>query len=235
MITKLNKGPHSKYEYYLVDTIPSTNTYFKENYKSYKDKSILIALEQTEGRGRYDRIWKSSSSDIIFSILLKENKNYAIIAPLAICLGLEKFNIKAGIKWPNDVYLNNKKLSGILIEDIFNSRFVASIVGIGINMTDKPSLYGVGLNLNNDKFEIINSIIEKFDELLDLDETELITLYRNYSTIINKDVYYQGLTYKVVDIDLNGHLVLSNLKGKITVSSDEINIKESLLKYENKN
>ena len=102
-------------------------------------------------------------------------------------------------------------------------------------MTDKPSLYGVGLNLNNDKFEIINSIIEKFDELLDLDKTELITLYRNYSTIINKDVYYQGLTYKVVDIDLNGHLVLSNLKGKITVSSDEINIKESLLKYENKN
>jgi BirA family biotin operon repressor/biotin-[acetyl-CoA-carboxylase] ligase len=228
MITKLNWKFKTKYQYYLVDTIPSTNTYLKDNFNEYPDKTILIALEQTNGRGRYDRKWRSDK-DIMFSILLKNNGNYEIITPLAICLALDSYGFKCGIKWPNDVYLNDKKLSGILIEDVFQLKFEASIIGIGINMTDKESVMGIGLNKNIDKYDLINSIMNNFDNLNKLNHDELIKLYRERSIVYNRKVYYKDKIYIAKDIDIDGHLILNDGNNKIVVSSDEINIKESLL------
>ena len=227
MITNLNWNYKTKYKYYLVDTIPSTNTYLKDNCDEYPDKTILIALQQTAGRGRYERKWRSDK-DIMFSILLKKNGNYEITTPLAICNALDKYGFDAGIKWPNDVYLNNKKLCGILIEDVFQNKFKASIIGIGINMTDKESVSGIGLNCNIDKYELINNIMNEFDSLNKLEHDELINLYRKRSIIIGKNVYYQDNLYLAIDIDIDGHLILKNENNTITVSSDEINIKESL-------
>lgn len=227
MITKLIWKSKTQYTFYLVDTIPSTNTYLKENIDKYEDKMVLIALNQTNGRGRYDRVWRSDK-DIMFSMLLKKNGNYEIITPLAICMALDKFGFKTGIKWPNDIYLNDKKLSGILIEDVFQNKFVASVIGIGINMTDKESVFGIGLNTNIDRYDIIDEIIKEFDSLLKLSHNKLISLYKERSIIINRKVYYKDKLYEAIDIDIDGHLVLQNDKEKIIVSSDEINIKESL-------
>ena len=228
MITNLNWKFKTKYHYYLVDTIDSTNTYLKDNYNEYPDKTILIALEQTAGRGRYDRKWRSDK-DIIFSILLKNNGNYEITTPLAICMALDSYGFDAGIKWPNDIYLNDKKLCGILIEDVFQIKFEASIIGIGINMTNKDSVDGIGLNKDIDKYDLINSIIDNFDKLNKLGHDELISLYRKRNIVYNKKVYYKDKVYIAKDIDIDGHLILDDGNNKIVVSSDEINIKESLL------
>ena len=229
MITKMNWEFKTQYEYYLVNTIPSTNTYLKENSDLYQDKSVLIALEQTAGRGRYDRIWKSDN-DIIFSILLKKNGNYAITAPLAVCLGLNEFGFNTGIKWPNDIYMNDKKLAGILIEDVFKDKFISSVIGIGINMTEKDSFHSAGLNTNISKYKIINEIVEKFEELNKLDIHTLICLYKTKSIIIGRQVYYHDKVYTAENIDDLGYLVLKGESDTIKVSGDEINIKESLLK-----
>ena len=228
MITKLNWKFKTKYQYYLVDTINSTNTYLKDNYNEYPDKTILIALEQTAGRGRYDRVWRSDK-DIIFSILLKKNGNYEITTPLAICMALDSFGFNAGIKWPNDIYLNDKKLAGILIEDVFQLKFESSIIGIGINLTDKESVGGIGLNINIDRYDLIHAIMKNFDSLNKLTHDELISLYRNRNIVYNRKVYYKDKVYVAKDIDIDGHLILDDGKKKIVVSSDEINIKESLL------
>ena len=216
-----------KFKQIHFEEIDSTNNYLKNNYQHLDDFTFASADYQSQGKGRNNRTWISKAGEnLMFSLLIKDDylmerpTIISLVVAVEVAVILETYGIKkVSIKWPNDVLVGDKKICGILAEGQLPNYLVV----------------GVGLNINNDKFEIINSIIEKFDELLNLDKKELITLYRNYSTIINKDVYYQGLTYKVVDIDLNGHLVLSNLKGKITVSSDEINIKESLLKYENKN
>ena len=229
MITKMQWEYKSKYEYYLVDTIPSTNTYLKENSDLYPDKTVLIALKQTKGRGRYDRVWKSNN-DIIFSLLLKNNGSYEIIAPLAVCLGLMEFGFETGIKWPNDIYMNDKKLAGILIEDVFTDKFVSSVIGIGINMEEKESFHSAGLNTNISKYEIIHTIIEKFDELTKLDIHTLICLYKTKSIIIGKQVYYHDKLYTASDIDDLGHLILKNDNDTLSVSCDEINIKEALVK-----
>ena len=73
MIKKINFPYSSTYSFYLVDEIDSTNTYFKNNYNLYPNDSVLIALKQTNGRGRYNRLWLSDN-DLTFSIL-KYEKN----------------------------------------------------------------------------------------------------------------------------------------------------------------
>ena len=227
MITKLNWEFKTNYNFYIVDTIPSTNTYLKENSDNYKDKSCLIALEQTSGRGRYDRVWKSDN-DIIFSLLLKENGNYQITVPLAVCYGLLDLGFQTTIKWPNDSYLNDEKLVGILIEDVFRDKFVSSVIGIGINLTDKPSYHAVGLNTDISKYLIIDKIINRFEEFNQMDFDKLMELYKAKSMVLGKMVYYHDKTYLAYDLDNNGYLVLKNDKETIKISWDEINIKESL-------
>ena len=228
MITKLNSEFKSSYSLYVVDTIPSTNTYLKENSDLYPNKTCLIALEQTNGRGRYDRVWKSDN-DIIFSILLKENGNYQITAPLAVCYGLLDLGFDTKIKWPNDIYLNDKKLVGILIEDVFRDKFVSSVIGVGINLTDKPSYHAIELNTNISKYLIIDKILNRFEEFNKMDFSELMELYKTKSMVLGKMVYYHDKTYLAYDIDNTGYLILKNEEETIRISWDEINIKESLL------
>ena len=227
MLTKFNWEFKSPYSFYIVDEIESTNTYFKEEYEVYENKSVLIALKQTKGRGRYDRVWKSDN-DITFSILLKENGNYQITVPLAVCYGLLDLGFDTYIKWPNDIYLNDKKLVGILIEDIFSDKFISSVIGIGINMTDKPSYHAIGLNTNISKYVIINSILNRFEEFNKKSFNTLMELYKNRSMVLGKMVYYHDKLYKAFDIDNQGYLILKSDKEVLRVSWDEINIKESL-------
>ena len=177
---------------YRINSIPSTNTYFKENYNNYSDMSVLIANEQTNGRGRFLRQWESKN-DICFSILFKEKHPNAIIAPLSIVLALNDLGISSGIKWPNDIYLDDKKLSGILIEEIYESSFVASVVGIGINIDDKPHYNGIGLAkyITTSKHKIIEIILHHYKRLINIPMTDLIKLYKDNSIILNKKIIYK--------------------------------------------
>lgn len=212
---------------YHVDSIESTNTYLKENYNSFLDNSVLVADKQTKGRGRYNRVW-ISDDDIIFSLLFKKNDFYEIITPLAIVIALKKYGLEAKIKWPNDIYLNNKKLCGILIEDIYSSKFESAIIGVGINYKNKPEIDGIGLNLDIPRKDIITSILNTFNEIKNYDYDYLSRLYKEYNMVIGKTVRYKNKTYLAVDITYECLLVLVNENEKIIVRSDEINIKEAM-------
>lgn len=226
-IKKLNWDKETKYSFYLVDEIPSTNTYLKENASNYPNKMVLIAQRQTNGRGRYNRVWVSDD-DCIFSILLKKNGAYHIIAPLALCLALSSFGYDTGIKWPNDIYMQDKKLAGILIEDLYQEEFRSAIIGIGLNMTDKKEFNAIGLNSKLSKYEIIEAFLLKLEELNEMDFKNIVELYRKKSIVIGKMVYYHDKMFKATGVDERGYLVLENDNEIIHISCDEINIKESL-------
>ena len=219
------------FKLYQGDTIPSTNTYLKSEYNNYEDNTILWALEQTGGRGRYDRKWESKG-DLTFSFLFKEKYNSAIIAPLSIVLALADLGISTKIKWPNDIYLHGSKLSGILVEDIYEDNLLASIIGIGINMNDYPGLNGIGIGeFITDKEALIFKVAGYFKYLSKINPNTIINIYREYSNVIGKNISYQGNTYLVKDIDKEGHLVISNENETKTISTDEISIKDALIDY----
>jgi BirA family biotin operon repressor/biotin-[acetyl-CoA-carboxylase] ligase len=223
---------YNGFHLYVVDEIPSTNTYFKEKQLEYSDKSILIAKKQTNGRGRYQRIWESND-DIIFSLLFKNNNLYQIITPLSIISALKDFNINSKIKWPNDIYLDNKKLCGILIEDTYSNNFLSSVVGIGINKYDKDNVNGIGYYKYNNQItnmSLINKILDKFNYYLNLDKDILMKEYKDNNIVIGKDIIYLNKEYKCIDITEDGYLVVKNDNEILNIKSNEIDIKNAIKK-----
>jgi len=125
----------------ILDSVESTNLYAKSLRDSI-DSTFIIASNQTKGRGRENREWKSfSDKNITISIILDypKDKKYlgllSILTANSVAQTLEAFSLNANVKWPNDVLVNSKKISGILLEAIFkNKKSKSVIVGVGINV-----------------------------------------------------------------------------------------------------
>lgn len=220
------------YELIHVKEIDSTNTYLLNNHNSFNSKTILWADEQTKGRGRFNREWKSQN-DLLFSILYKDLRNsFSITIPLAIVYALAFFDIDASIKWPNDIYIGNNKLCGILIENIVSEDDLVTIVGIGINYQNKPEVNGIGLSkFKNIKKELLLiKILEYVERLINLPIAFVLDAYRAHNMVLNRNVVYQNKEYKVCDVAEDGSLILLNNQDYIKVTSDEINILSALKK-----
>jgi BirA family biotin operon repressor/biotin-[acetyl-CoA-carboxylase] ligase len=129
-------------------TLASTmDTARQEGLNGAPNGTVILAGEQTKGRGRLKREWLSPAGNIALSIILYPNVKdlpYLImIASLAAVKSMETVTgFKAGIKWPNDVLIEGKKAAGILIEnELKGNRAVYSIIGIGINVDLKAGEY----------------------------------------------------------------------------------------------
>ena len=95
-------------------------------------------------------------------------------------------------------------------------------------MSDKEEYNAIGLNSKLSKYEIIDTILVKLDELLQMDIKDLIALYRKKSIVIGRMVYYHDKLYKAIGVSNLGYLILKNEIEEICISCDEINLKESL-------
>lgn len=213
----------------FVDEIESTNTYLKEHFQDFDEPVVLIANRQTKGRGRYNRVWLSQD-DLCFSILLFKEYANQILAPVVIIRVLKQLGINALIKWPNDIYFKNQKLAGILIEDLYEKEYQASVIGIGINFSSKPEVGGIGLEdyLDLTKEELLELILLEYQKILTETITEILKEFKKYNFVISKQILYQQKEYYVEDINQEGHLILSNQTETIEVGCDEINIKTAL-------
>ncbi len=106
------------------------------------DLALVVADEQTAGRGRFGRRWFTApKASLAFSLTLRQvpsNRPTVLsgLGALAVCEALEKqYNLQPQIKWPNDVLLNGRKVCGILIESHWQGEaFTAAVIGVGINI-----------------------------------------------------------------------------------------------------
>jgi len=136
-------------EVFFLPSTTSTNRIAKEAaQKGMQEGTLIITNQQTEGRGRFDRTWWSSpGKDLLFSLIfrppLKASQTFrlTLLSSLAVAEGIrQETGLDALIKWPNDVYIEGKKVSGILSESgIHNEHLEYVIVGIGINVNSTPS------------------------------------------------------------------------------------------------
>jgi BirA family biotin operon repressor/biotin-[acetyl-CoA-carboxylase] ligase len=126
------------------DSIDSTNLEALRHARAGAPEGLcVVAREQTAGRGRLDRKWHSArDAGVYFSIILRPRMALNSWPLLTFMAGLavvdavfRSCGIRADIKWPNDVYLGDKKVCGILSETIDTQIGPAAIVGIGINVT----------------------------------------------------------------------------------------------------
>jgi BirA family biotin operon repressor/biotin-[acetyl-CoA-carboxylase] ligase len=139
------------------EKLESTQKKAKEILKNSKAWTTILAKEQTGGYGRKGNFWYSPKGGLYFSVILPKTKikNLQILTFLAaFCVAKvlnDKFGVKTFIKWPNDVWLNGKKICGILTENLI----------LGKNVEN--SIIGIGLNTNIDQFpEHLNPIATSF-------------------------------------------------------------------------
>ena len=187
---------------YKFNELDSTNDYLERNHKNYEEFDVICAKNQTHGRARRRNDWISMEGMAIFSFFLKERKNWKIedylklplIAGLATIRGLKGIeNLEYKFKWTNDVYLENKKLCGILMEKIDD----VYIVGIGINVNNilPENLQNKATSLTkitNKKYqidEVIKNIVSEFQILCEQLENGL---WENILDKINKINYLKG-------------------------------------------
>ena len=131
-----------------LETIDSTNSEAKRRSGALDNLSVLAAVEQTAGRGRGSHSWISiPGENLTFSVVLRFGQGGIAPLPaseavrithfctLAVCDFLEAEGLKPRIKWPNDIWIAERKICGILIENSFSEGYLSEgIVGIGLNL-----------------------------------------------------------------------------------------------------
>ena len=249
----LNKD-FSNVDIYIYKTTSSTNEVAKKLALSgAKHGTVVISEEQTQGKGRMGRSFYSpANTGIYMSIILRptltamDSVLITTSSSVAICDAIHKVTgIECQIKWINDIYINNKKIGGILTEASTNfesGTIDYLILGIGINFNnpkdDFPdnlkeiagSLYkgnSNGINRNMLCAEILNNILSIIPKIKDYD---FISEYKKRSIILNQEIMYiSGGIYskgKAIDINNDGSLVIKHDDGSIKIlNSGEVSIR----------
>ena len=129
----------------IYKSLPSTNTEAKK--AGYRHGDVVIAREQTAGRGQRGNTWSSRAGEnLTFSLVweptfLEARRQFLLSEAVALALAdtLAKYDIRSKIKWTNDIYVGNKKICGILIEHDLGTdgKLARTIVGIGLNINQK--------------------------------------------------------------------------------------------------
>jgi BirA family biotin operon repressor/biotin-[acetyl-CoA-carboxylase] ligase len=159
-------------------TVNSTNDLAIQIIKKTNNKSgIIIAEKQKKGRGQYGKKWTSFKGNLFVSIFFKINKvqlslkDLTKVNSLLVKKLLSKFyNGKITIKKPNDLLIDNKKVSGILQETLLKLDQKFIIIGIGVNLIKNPNLTNYPttnlLDLTNSKITVNNDVRKKVNKNL---------------------------------------------------------------------
>jgi BirA family transcriptional regulator, biotin operon repressor / biotin---[acetyl-CoA-carboxylase] ligase len=191
----------------FLNTVSSTNDYIKN--PEITNGSYVSSDQQTSGKGRGENKWDSlGEGNIFFStkflIIPKDISNLSLL-PLFVCGAVFKTlssyiseNNNLIIKWPNDLYLNSKKISGILMESEINSENVLIVLGIGINLysekkTDYSYIYSHKPNDELRKkiiFQLINHLNEWINAFISGDIENRIDFLEKKSPMLGKIIQY---------------------------------------------
>ena len=229
-----------KIDFYMLNTVNSTNTFAKEKILK-KDYLVVISEEQTAGRGRQGKDWYSPDSGNIYMSIRFKNNNPD---PLSLVVGLliseamdsvsgQKINV--GLKWPNDLLIDNKKICGILIESEINGDNNDFIIGIGINysLPQKESWWGEIGDLANilPREKLINGILKKIINYAENGYKNWKSAWENRCIHMGKEIkaisnnqndYEMGKFY---GINEEGNMMLQTKNALKIISSGECSIK----------
>lgn len=234
-------------------SVTSTNTLAKEMAsKGAAEGTVVLASEQTEGRGRMGRSFYSpNSTGLYLSLILRPkldiNDSLLITtsAAVAVAQAIEQLTDNdAQIKWVNDIFMNGKKVCGILTEaslNIENGGLEYAVVGIGINVTTKEfprNIENIAGSIFSEKpedqpitsilaAEILNNLSDSMDNLT---ARSYLSEYKKRSFLIGKDIYVlkgkDTFLAKAIDIDDRARLVVEySNKSREALSSGEVSVR----------
>ena len=197
------------------------------------DFTIVIAESQQRGRGRLQRTWHSDSGGLYFTIVLRPDLppekafsvNFAASLSLARILQ-EQYHVDAKVKWPNDILIDGRKVSGMLSEmGVESGRLTYVNIGIGINVNNdpvpkEPNAVSLQTMLGSmvDRSRLLSSFLDELQQtLLPLAPEEIISRWKQYTMTIGRRVTimttkdsYEGMA---LDVAADGALILEKDDG----------------------
>ena len=232
-----------KENWYYEDlpSVLSTNDAVVVMLEKVKAPCIVSAKVQTNGRGRLGRKWEGYDGNLFVSfayeILTKNIGHYAIMSALAVLQTIRFFapDISVLIKWPNDVLVNEKKISGILFEKGPENYW---IMGIGINVAKTPQIKNLlyeatsfhDLNIEINRLDVLEKLIGEFDKLKTLyevkgfNEIKCLWLDNCYGRDKKVSIIQNGneTTGVLRDLDDKGNLILKTQQGFKTICAGDL-------------
>jgi len=219
-------------------SLPSTNDVAKRRaIKGAKEGTVIVAEEQTAGRGRIKRRWLSPRGSIALSIILYPPlaclPSLIMVASLAVAGSIEQVTgLKAQLKWPNDVLVNGKKVCGILVEsDVRGNKVDYAVIGIGINVnlevSEFPEIAPMATSLSQElgrevsRRELVQSLLAEAEKLyLALAAGDLVfKQWRDRLVTLGKEVRVSSgeATYKGIaeSVAADGSLLLRQPDGSL--------------------
>jgi BirA family biotin operon repressor/biotin-[acetyl-CoA-carboxylase] ligase len=226
---------------FTYDVIDSTNLKAKSLIQQGEEEgAVVIAENQTAGRGRLNRVWISEpKKNLTFSIIIKPKilpERFGILSlyvGLSVAEAIESVTkFRPTCKWPNDVLLKGKKFCGILSEAVFKEGILDGvIIGIGINVNQsvfslelQPTATSLFLSTGKeyDRFKILASVLERLEcYYLEIQAGTLAGVlegWKKYSTMFGKEITMNCDKHPVKGIaqriDDDGGLILLTIKGE---------------------
>lgn len=173
---------------------------------------VVVALSQRRGRGRKGREWFSPRGGLYLTIVTERMSacRATIVSSVSIARALEKIGIKSSIKWPNDLYVENNKISGILSVTTEDK----TLIGIGVNVrTEKfppdlnaTSIFLQGINIGI--FRFLSMLIDTFLNVYYEDSRVIFEEWKRRLDLRNRKVFHENSIWDIVDVDENCQLII---------------------------
>ncbi len=238
----------------VFTSLPSTSSYLKDKPVRPGQVAVCLAETQTQGRGRRGRHWVSPfAANIYASIKLQlslEQNIYgslSLLIGVAICRLLKEVGIQdASVKWPNDVFVNNAKLAGVLIE--FNGEAngpVNAVIGMGLNVRMPPSageqidqdwidldslIPGVARHRNRVCARLVDTVLSVLEQSEQGGVAEILTEWRELDMLFDREVVLQlpnrQISGRAAGINAQGHLLIEQSEGQLVAfASGEVSVR----------
>lgn len=241
-----NDEPH--WHVTVLEETGSTSDWLKQNATTLPVGTVVFAEAQTAGRGRRENRWIAPrGKDLMFSLLLKPEvpqdkwPRITTLAALALCKAIEaELPLEPRIKWPNDIYLQGRKVSGLLAETVSARDGMRIVLGIGLNVNAvdfppeltatsllrelaSPILHEIDRNALGRR--LLSSLHAEFDRIDD-DYSEAVSEVRERSWLIGRQIRCRmegrPVHGRVLDLNEEGHLILALPDGStLTLTSAE--------------
>ncbi|MFW9995138.1 MAG: biotin--[acetyl-CoA-carboxylase] ligase [Candidatus Odinarchaeota archaeon] len=193
----------------VFDSIPSTHLYARDNHAKLKHGTALIALEQSRGVGQGKNFWISPKGGLYLTMVLKPSGGFSRAFPFIAMVSLSiiecftRENANCVLKWPNDVYYENKKIGGVLASGLSTGSHTKTLIlSAGVNLNASPTIESGPVKSaiafreitgkETSLLEFTTCILANFDYFYLEGDNE--DLYRKYNSL---------LAFKDKDVDIN--------------------------------
>jgi BirA family biotin operon repressor/biotin-[acetyl-CoA-carboxylase] ligase len=232
---------------YLTSTASTQDIARVEAEGGARAGTLVIAEEQTKGRGRFGRSWVSpSGANLYFTLIMRPEarraRSLGMVAPLAVAEAVEQVTgLSPRIKWPNDVIVEGRKLAGVLIEtEVQGQSLKYALVGPGVNVNfdieDTSEIADIATSLKRElgrdtsREELLAMLLNRFEKLYESDITDVVQRWRSRLDTLGRQVrvtfrdqVQEGLAE---DVDADGNLVLVQADGsRVLIEAGEVTLR----------